>query len=67
MDFTKIIAFVEQEREAQKIKKVSLCGKCDISPQYYDLLIKGQSKPNYEVINNLLQAIGYDFAIIKTI
>lgn len=67
MERQKVISFIETERESQKITKRSLCIQADITPQYYDLLIKGSSSPNFTVLEALLHGIGYDLAVIKKI
>jgi hypothetical protein len=51
--------FIESERVKQNITKRSLAASADISPQYYDLIIKGESIENRRVTELLLLRLGF--------
>lgn len=58
MKAQEIIAHVEEMRKLKGIHKNSLCGKAEIKPTFYYLLLTGQRSASLEVASKLCQEVG---------
>lgn len=67
MTFTEVIRVIEVTRVHRNISKRALCIKAGITPQYYDLLLKSQSKGTYRVINGLAKALDMELKVYQRI
>lgn len=55
----RILLFIEKERTKQGFKKQSYCKEAGITVQYYAKILEGKSSPAYEIIEKMLQVLGY--------
>ncbi len=67
MKFNDVIRIIESTRVHRNISKRALCQKSGITPQYYDLLLKNQSKGTYRVVNSLAKALEMELKVYQTI
>jgi transcriptional regulator with XRE-family HTH domain len=54
-----LIQFIESERIKQKLTKREISTAADITPQYYDKLIRGESLGSVAIIELLIKKVGF--------
>lgn len=67
MTFTEVIRIIESTRVHRNISKRGLCLKAGITPQYYDLLLKNQSKGTFRVVNSLARALDMELKVYQRV
>lgn len=63
MTAQQIINQIEAMRKLKGIHKNSLCGKAEISPQYYNLVLNGKRGISLQVASKLCQEVGFKLIV----